>query len=150
MQAQAIVGQARPPQYALRTRRGWADFYVYSIELNWETDVLRFDGDGDFELQRLTAFVANPDDDYTQYTSRIGSVNFNIRDNATGRLMFADYVNFAEVFGIGRTPFILPTTHWFRRATSAEVLYSPIAPGPDFDGPYRFNLGFIGRKHFDY
>ena len=156
-----IVGQSPPnPPYVLRSRRGFADFYVYALpaQLDFtpgqalfssESDVFVFDSDADFELQRLSAWTDSADTDYTQYTSQYAQVNINIRDNATGRLLFGDYVSMAELFGLGRTPFVLPTTHFFKRGTSATILYSPIDPGPDFENFQVFPF-LIGRKHFDY
>lgn len=155
----AIVGQAPPPPYSMRTRRGFAEFYVYTLpavvdftpgQMTFGSDDrFNFDGDADFELQRLSLWICSSDTDYTQYTAQYAQVNINIRDNATGRLLFGDFVSMAELFGNGRTPFVLPTTHFFKRATSAQILYSPIDPGPDFENFQVIPL-LIGRKHFDY
>lgn len=156
---QAIIGQSPAPPYAMRSRRGFAEFFVYpvpsqglnprTLRFTEEFDRVDFDGDADFELQRLSAFSSLFDETPTQYDSFYPQVNFNIRDNATGRLLFGDYMSMSEIFGIGRTPFVLPTTHFFRRATSAQIIYSPIDPGPGFDNS-NISLLLIGRKHLDY
>lgn len=115
-------------------------------------DVVKFDSDADFELKRLVCFaddgVDGPGGPQTESSRRIPSFNFNLRDNATGRTLFNGYVDTAELFGDGRIPFVLPTSHFFKRAGQAQMLYDPVNPGPDFNtlGVW---LGLVGAKHFE-
>lgn len=111
-------------------------------------DFVRFDTDADFECKRLVCFF-NPDDGpQTEATRDIPDFNFNIRDNATGRTLFNSFVSTAEVFGDGRVPFVLPTSHFFKRGGQAQMLYDPVNPGPTF-GSGDVWLGMIGSKHFE-
>jgi len=136
------------------------DFYVYPIGRNPTTlgtvaltfleefDQVAISNDADFECKRLVAFaIENENDAPTEFTRRIPDFNFNIRDNSTGRLMFNTFVSTAELFGDGRIPFVLPTTHFFKRSTIVQMLYDPVDPGPDFDNIFCW-LALVGAKHY--
>lgn len=110
-------------------------------------DFVRFNNDADFECRKLVCFADDIGDPQTDSSRRIPNFNFNIRDNATGRTLFNGFVSTAELFGDGKVPFILPTSHFFTRATIAQMLYDPVTPGPDFLGPVVW-LGMVGVKHF--
>lgn len=150
-----IVGQRPAPPLALPTRTGFAEFYVYSRTLTFvvrngvEDDTIRFDGDADFELQRLSIWFNPAGNPQTEFGRILTQINFNVRDNGNGRNAFAGFLSMAEVFGDGRVPFVLPTTHFFKRASSATILYDNTDFGPDFDAGDVW-LQLIGRKHYDY
>lgn len=112
-------------------------------------DVVRFDGDADFELKRLVMFARPEAGDVSTEQDRVlANFNFNLRDNATGRTLFNGFVSTAELFGDGRIPFVLPTSHFFEKGGSAQMLYNPVDPGPDF-GNLLVWLGLVGSKHFE-
>lgn len=113
-------------------------------------DFAMIDGDGDFELKRLTAFVSRPEHlPQTEDTRQIPTgILFNIRDDATGRLLFNSWADTGELFGDGCAQFILPTSHFFRRLGKAQVIYAPAdLQGPDF-GAATVWLVMVGAKHF--
>lgn len=112
-------------------------------------DVVKIDTDGDFECKRLVCFMNRDGSPQTEETRNIPTgVLFNIRDNATGRTLFNGFADTGEIFGDGRVPFVLPTTHFFRRGGQAQILYAPAAQqGPDFDNGTLW-LIMVGAKHF--
>lgn len=110
-------------------------------------DVVLFDSDADFEVKRLVCFVDTPGPQ-TESSRRIPDFNFNLRDTATGRTLFNGFVSTGELFGDGRVPFILPTSHFFQRGGQAQMLYDAVTPGPDFDNIACW-LGLVGVKHFE-
>lgn len=112
-------------------------------------DITKIDNDGDFELKRLTCFMDRAGAPQTESSRQIPTgVLFNIRDNSTGRTVFSGFADTGEIFGDGRVPFVLPTSHFFRRAGQAQVLYAPAAQqGPDFDNGTLW-LIMVGCKHF--
>lgn len=110
-------------------------------------DVVKINTDSDFELKRLVCFFTPDGGPQTESTRRIPNLNFNIRDDATGRLLLSGFANTGALFGDGRVPFVLPTSHFFQRGGMAQVLYDVIDPGPDF-GVGSIWLGLIGVKHF--
>lgn len=137
------------------------EFFVYPIgsetsiagsklvEFDELLDVVAISGDSDFECKRLVCFAVDSLADLpVESTRRLPNFNFNLRDNATGRLMFNTYVSTAALFGDGRIPFVLPTTHFFRRNSIVQMLFDPSDPGPDF-GSILCWLGLVGVKHFD-
>lgn len=112
-------------------------------------DKAQIDTDADFELKRLACFMTRDAAPQTEADRQIPTgVLFNIRDNATGRTIFAGFADTGEIFGDGKVPFVLPTSHFFKRGSQAQVLYAPIAQqGPDFDNGSLW-LVMIGCKHF--
>lgn len=111
-------------------------------------DVVQFDSDADFELKRLVCFIDVTGNPQTESSRRIPNFNFNIRDDATGRTLFNRFASTAEIFGDGRVPFVLPTSHFFQRGGKAQMLYDAVSPGPDFDTGVVW-LGLVGVKHFE-
>ena len=111
-------------------------------------DVANLDEDADFELKKLSCFFDPAGAPQTEATRFIPNFNFNIRDDATGRLLFSGFANTGELFGDGRVPFVLPTSHFFKRGGKAQMLYDPVTPGPDFDNGAVW-LALIGVKHFE-
>ncbi len=113
-------------------------------------DLTPIDRDGDFECKRLACFMNPGGAPQTEATRNIPTgVMFNIRDNATGRTLFNGFADTGEIFGDGRVPFVLPTSHFFQRGGQAQILYAPAAQqGPDFDNGHLW-LIMIGVKHFD-
>lgn len=105
--------------------------------------------DADFELKRLVMFASQDTAVPTTESSRfLPNFNFNIRDDATGRTLFNGYVGVSELFGDGRIPFVLPTSHFFQRGSRAQMMYDRVNPGPDFDNCTCW-LGLVGSKHFE-
>lgn len=111
-------------------------------------DIVRFDKDADFELKRLVCFSTSDNGPQTEATRRIPNFNFNIRDNSTGRTLFNGFASTGELFGDGKIPFVLPTSHFFQRGGQAQMLYDAVTPGPDFDSGTTW-LGLVGSKHFE-
>lgn len=133
-----------------RTPGGFGEFYVYATQLFAQDGrEIRFDSDADFELQRLSIFFDPDGAPQTEETRRIPQLNFNILDKGTGRTVFAGFTDSGAMFGDGRVPFVLPTTHFFQRAAEAEFTFDPVNPGVNFDGGAVYAL-LIGRKHFNY
>ena len=132
------------------------EFYTYligtlsnaTLAFVEQLDVANIDEDADFELKRLVCFFNQDDTPQTEATRRIPNLNFNIRDDATGRLLFSGFANTGELFGDGRIPFVLPTSHFFKRGGKAQMLYDVVNPGPDFDNGSTW-LGLVGVKHFE-
>lgn len=137
------------------------EFYVYpigrlsttlgTVAINYSErfDQVAISNAADFECKRLVMFAIDSElDTPTEATRRIPSFNFNIRDDSTGRLMFNTFVNTAELFGDGRIPFVLPTTHFFARSTIVQMLYDPVDPGPDFDNVFCW-LAMVGLNHYN-
>lgn len=119
-----------------------------SISFSERFDVVRFDNDADFECKRLVCFACETLNPQTASTRRIPNFNFNIRDDATGRNLFNGFVSTGQLFGDGTVPFVLPTSHFFKRGSKAQMLYDPVDPGPDFDAMTVW-LGLVGAKHFE-
>lgn len=112
-------------------------------------DFVSIDNDSDFELKRLVMFQDRGGvPTQTEATRCIPNFNFNIRDDATGRTLFNGFASTGEIFGDGRIPFVLPTSHFFQRGGKAQMLYDPTAPGPDFGSGIVW-LGLVGAKHFE-
>lgn len=111
-------------------------------------DIARIDTDADFECKRLVCFATGDLGPQTEQARRIPDFNFNIRDNATGRTLFSGFMSTAEIFGDGRVPFILPTSHFFKKGSQAQLLYDPVDPGPDVDNIFVW-LVMVGAKHFE-
>lgn len=113
-------------------------------------DEVQIDTDGDFECKRLTCFFDQNGGPQTEATRRIPTgVLFNIRDNSTGRLLFNGFADTGEIFGDGRIPFVLPTSHFFKRGGQAQMIYAPNSQqGPDFGNGLMW-LVMVGAKHFD-
>lgn len=126
-------------------------FHVYHILLAFDEtlDQIKMDSDADFELQRLSMFYTNGGAAQTAASRVIAQVNFNIRDSATGRNLFSGFADTAELFGDGTVPFVLPTTHFFKRRSIASFLYDAVTPGADF-GVGSLHLQLIGKKHYDF
>ena len=125
-------------------------FHVYHILLAFDEtlDQIKMDTDADFELQRLSMFYTNGGGAQTAESRAIAQVNFNIRDQATGRNLFSGFADTGELFGDGTVPFVLPTTHFFKRGGKALFLYDAVTPGTDF-GVGSLHLQLIGRKLYD-
>lgn len=136
------------------------EFFVYPVGTSFDPlfgmtltfseqfDIVKFDSDADFEVRRLVMFGGDSLNPQTESTRYIPQINFNIRDDATGRTLFSNYVSTAELFGDGRVPFVLPTSHFFKRATTAQMLYDPVDPGIDFDASTIW-LALVGVKHYE-
>lgn len=137
-------------------------FFCYSLQgtdplstgitYNSDNDIMPLDTDADFECKRLTCFV-NRDflgDPQTEATRQIPTgMLFNIRDNSTGRTLFNGFADAGELFGDGRIPFVLPTSHFFRRGGQAQVLYADASlQGPDFANAQMW-LIMVGVKHYE-
>lgn len=132
-------------------------FQCYSIQgpgatgvtFNERLDLTPIDNDGDFECKRLTCFMDRNGTPQTASSRNIPTgILFNIRDNATGRTLFNRFADTGEIFGDGSVPFVLPTSHFFRRGGQAQILYAPADDqGPDFDGGTLW-LVMVGIKHF--
>jgi hypothetical protein len=118
--------------------------YVHSMVFFEPLDVIKFDTDADFELQRLSMFMTPDGSPQTEESRYLAQVDINIFDTATGRNVFAAPLSTAELFGDGRVPFILPTTHWFKRGTQARI---DTTGGSDFENGNLW-LALIGRKRF--
>lgn len=119
-----------------------------SLTFNERLDVANIDVDSDFELKRLVCFFDDTGGPQTESTRRIPNFNFNIRDDATGRLLFGGFASTGALFGDGRIPFVLPTSHFFKRGGKAQMVYDVVDPGPDIDGGFAW-LGLVGVKHFE-
>lgn len=113
-----------------------------------DQDVCKLDTDADFECKRLVMFSDRTQGPQTEATRDLPNFNFNIRDNATGRTIFAGFASVPEIFGDGRVPFVLPTSHFFRRGGQAQMLYNPADPGPDFEAVTVW-LVMVGVKHYE-
>lgn len=138
--------------HAQHAEQGYTEFFTYALRVvipNAARDVIRLDTDADFELQRLSCFFTVDDGPQTENTRLLPQVSINLLDTGTGRTVFGGYVLTSELFGDGRVPFILPTTHFFKRGAQVQVQYDPIDPGPDFDNGELWLL-LIGRKHYEY
>lgn len=120
------------------------------LTFNPQFDFANIDTDGDFELKRLTAFVTREGDPQTEFTREIPTgILFNIRDDATGRMLFQGWADTGALFGDGCAQFILPTSHFFKRGGRAQVLYAPAdLQGPDFNTAHVW-LIMVGAKHFE-
>lgn len=136
------------------------EFFTYLIgretdptlgpQLSWDAtlDLARLDTDADFELKRLTMFASIGGAVQTESSRVIPSFNFNILDDATGRTLFNSFADFGALFGDGRSQFILPTSHFFKRGGTARILYNDADFGPDF-GVGQVWVGLVGLKHFE-
>ncbi len=111
-------------------------------------DFVNIGKDADFEVKRLVCFATPDESNQTESSRFIPNFNFNILDNATGRTLFNGFASTGELFGDGRIPFVLPTSHFFRRGGRAQILYDVVTPGPDFNGILVW-LGLVGAKHFE-
>ena len=114
------------------------------------TDETPIDKDGDFECKRLSCFMSRAGGAaQTEETRQIPTgVLFNIRDSSTGRTLFNGFADTGELFGDGRVPFVLPTSHFFKRGGLIQILYAPAADqGPDFNNGSLW-LIMIGAKNF--
>lgn len=120
-----------------------------TLQFQEQFDLVKFDRDADFEAKRLVCFsTLDPNVNQTEASREIPNFNFNIRDNSTGRTLFNGFASTAELFGDGKIPFVLPTSHFFRRGGQAQILYDPTDPGPDFNNILCW-LGMVGAKHYE-
>jgi hypothetical protein len=119
-----------------------------TLSFNEQDDIVFFHTDADFELKRLVMFGSLDETNQTESSRFIPNFNFNLRDNSTGRTLFNGFASTAELFGDGRIPFVLPTSHFFRRGGQAQILYDLTDPGTDFGNALVW-LGLVGAKHFE-
>lgn len=123
-----------------------SEFFVYSrgpLTFVERLDTIPIDTDADFELLRLSMW-ADDGGPITAETRRLPLVDLQIFDTANGRGVFAAPVPIAALFGDGTQPFILPTTHWFKRGSQAVLQTS----GDEVDAVALW-VNLIGRKRFE-